>query len=100
MIQAMVIKLIFKAVMNKINEKHNLRKIDDYVNKPNDLDKQMKQVQKNSTNNAKDIEEMWKDIAILKTDSHPQADWICMKCGCKARRVEKPTIRKRRRKRR
>ena len=58
---------IIKAVKHKID----LNKIDKYVNKPNVLDKQMKQVQKNNSKNGKSIEEMEKDIAILKSDSHP-----------------------------
>ena len=32
------------------------------------------------------------DVAILKKDSHPRADWICMKCGCKAKKVIKNKI--------
>ena len=58
---------IIKAVKHKID----LNKIDKYVNKPNELDKQMKSLQKTVNKNAKYIEELEKDIAILKKDSHP-----------------------------
>ena len=46
---------------------HNreLKKIDDYVNKPNELDKQMKQVQKNINKCLKTQEKMEKDLAIV-----------------------------------
>tara|TARA_B100000519_G_scaffold191548_1_gene192068 strand:+ start:2535 stop:2807 length:273 start_codon:yes stop_codon:yes gene_type:complete len=71
MIQAMVVKLIFSAIMKKINEKHNLKKMDDYVNKDNVLDRQMKQVQKNQTKILKNQEIIEKDIGSLKNDSHP-----------------------------
>ena len=33
-------------------------------------------------------------IKKLEKDSHPRADWICMDCGCKAKKVTKPTRRK------
>ena len=46
MIQGMVVKLIFNAIMKKINEKHNLKKIDKYVNEDNELDIQLRQAQK------------------------------------------------------
>ena len=35
-----------------------------------------------------------KRIKKLEKDSHPRADWICMDCGCKAKKVTKPTRRK------
>ena len=35
-----------------------------------------------------------KRIKKLEKESHPRADWICMDCGCKAKKVEKPTRRK------
>ena len=35
-----------------------------------------------------------KRITILEKNSHPQSDWICLECGCNAKRKEKPTRRK------
>ena len=35
-----------------------------------------------------------KRIKKLEKDSHPQADWVCMKCGCNAKRVIKKSRRK------
>lgn len=66
----MVVKLIFNAIMKKINEKHNLKKIDKYVNEDNELDIQLRQAQKTMAKQGKYIEELEKDVAILKKDSH------------------------------
>jgi len=82
MVQKIVIKLIFKAIMKKINEKHNLIKIDKYVNEDNELDIKVKAI--------------YRRLLDLEKDSHPRADWICMDCGCKAKKKEKVIKRKRR----
>ena len=64
-----------KIVVNRIYKaiKHNreLKKIDDYVNKPNELDKQIKSLQRTVAKYGKYIEDLEKDVAILKKDSHP-----------------------------
>tara|TARA_R100000781_G_scaffold112919_1_gene80623 strand:- start:4815 stop:5024 length:210 start_codon:yes stop_codon:yes gene_type:complete len=36
-----------------------------------------------------------KRIKALEKIAHPRADFICMKCGCKAKRVEKVTKKRR-----
>jgi hypothetical protein len=56
MIQGIIIKKILDAVMKLIFKKYNLDKITAYVEKPNDLDKQKKQVQKNLSKDLKYIE--------------------------------------------
>ena len=71
MIQGLIVKWIFKAVMNAIQKKHDLKKIDSYVNKPNELDMQMKVVRKDLNKYGKYIEELEKEVAILRRDSHP-----------------------------
>tara|TARA_Y100000401_G_scaffold111043_1_gene108867 strand:- start:697 stop:966 length:270 start_codon:yes stop_codon:yes gene_type:complete len=71
MIQKLIIKFIFKSIYKAIKRKHDLKKIDEYVNKPNELDKQMKQVQKNLNKALKYIEVLEKDVGTLKNDSHP-----------------------------
>ena len=71
MIQALIVKAIFNAIYKAIQKKHNLRKMDDYVNKENELDKKMKQVQKNLNKYGKYTDEFEKKVAILKKDSHP-----------------------------
>ena len=71
MIQSLIVKWIFKAVMNAIQKKHNLKKMDDYVNKENILDKQMRSVNKSVGKYGKYIEKLEKEVAILKSESHP-----------------------------
>jgi|TARA_R100000084_G_scaffold34702_1_gene13736 DNA repair ATPase RecN len=71
MIQGLIVKLIFDSIYKAIQRKHNLKKIDDYVNKPNELDKKFKQSQKNLNKALKYIEVLEKDVGALKADSHP-----------------------------
>ena len=94
-----LVKIIGKRIIKAIKHKIDLKKIDEYVNKPNALDKQMKQVQKNLNNSLKYIEDLEKEVAILRKDSHPRSDWVCLECGCKAKKVEKAAKRKRKKRR-
>ena len=71
MIQVWIAKKIVGSIINAIQRKHDLKRIDDYVNKPNELDKQMKQVQKTVSKYGRVLESIEKDIAQLKVDSHP-----------------------------
>ena len=71
MIQAMIIKKVLEIVFKKIQEKHNLKRIQKYVEEDNELDIQMKQAQKTMGKYGKYIEELEKDVGQLKTDSHP-----------------------------
>ena len=95
---AWLIKFAATRIIKAIKHRIDLKKIDDYVNKPNELDKQIKQLQKTVNKYGKYIEKLEKGVAILEKDSHPRSDWICLECGCRAKKVEKPS-RKRRRKR-
>jgi predicted RNase H-like nuclease (RuvC/YqgF family) len=84
MIQGLIIKKVIDVVLEKIMKKHNLNKLQKYVEEDNELDKQMKVVQKNLNKYGKYIEELEKEVAILKKDSHPSQEYICCrKCGCK-----------------
>ena len=71
MIQGMIIKKVIDIVLKKIMEKHNLNKLQKYVEEDNELDLQMKQVRKTINKQGKYIEELEKKVAILETDSHP-----------------------------
>ena len=83
MIQGLIIKKVIDVVLKKIMEKHNLNKLQKYVEEDNELDKQMKMVQKNLNKYGKYIEELEKEVAIFKKDSHPAQEYICCKkCGC------------------
>ena len=64
-------KIVATRIIKTIKHKIDLKGIDKYVNKPNELDRQMKSLQKTVNKNAKYIEELEKDVAILKKDSHP-----------------------------
>ena len=64
-------KIVATRIIEAVKHKIDLKRIDKYVNKTNELDKQMKSLQKTVNKNAKYIEELEKDIAILKKDSHP-----------------------------
>ena len=84
MIQGILIKKVIDVVLKRIMEKHNLNKLQKYVEEDNELDKQMKVVQKTLSKYGKTIEELEKEIAILRKDSHPAQEYICCKkCGCK-----------------
>ena len=94
MIQGFIIKKVIDVVLKKIMEKHNLNKLQKYVEEDNELDKQMKVVQKTLKKYGKTIEELEKDVAILNKDSHPSQEYICCrKCGCE---IAKSKIKKRR----
>jgi hypothetical protein len=34
------------------------------------------------------IEDLEKEVAILKANSHPKSDFVCTTCGSKAKRVK------------
>lgn len=71
MIQGILAKKIIDVVLKKIVEKHKLNKLQKYVEQDNELDLQMKQVQKTVSKQGKYIEELEKKVAILEKDSHP-----------------------------
>ena len=66
-----LVKLIAGSIFKAIRRKIEWKRMENYVNKPNELDKQMKQVQKTSNKYGKYIERLEKEVAILKRDSHP-----------------------------
>ena len=66
-----LVKLIAGSIFKAIRRKIEWKRMENYVNKPNELDKQMKQVHKTIGKYGKYIEELEKDVAILKKDSHP-----------------------------
>ena len=64
-------KIIATRVIKAVKHKIDLKKIDTYVNKPNELDLQIKAHAKALDKYGRTIEELEKDTAILKSDSHP-----------------------------
>ena len=58
-------KIVATRIIKAVKHKIDLKRIDKYVNKPNELDKQMKQVQKNINKCLKTQEKMEKDLAVV-----------------------------------
>ena len=71
MIQGILIKKVIDVVLKRIMEKHNLNKLQKYVEEDNELDVQVKQMQKTISKQGRYIEELEKDVAALNKDSHP-----------------------------
>ena len=92
MLGQFIAKKVAGAVVKKVMEKRAIKKIKEYVEQPNELDIQVKVLQKNYAKLGKENEEMQKEIAILRINSHPSQEYICCrKCGCK---IAKSKIRK------
>ena len=66
MIQTFLVKIIIKRIFKAIQRKKEWRRIDEYVNKPNELDIQIKQLQKNQDKILKAQERIEKQLANLK----------------------------------
>jgi chorismate mutase len=66
-----LVKFIATRIFKAIQRKREWKKIDKYVNAPNELDKQIKSMQKNLNKCLKNNEELEKEVAILKKESHP-----------------------------
>ena len=66
-----IAKIVATRIIKAVKHKIDLKRIDKYVNKPNELDKQMKSLQKTVNKYGKYIETIEKNIAVLKKDSHP-----------------------------
>ena len=66
MLQGIIVKKILDSIMKQLLKQFKLDKIQAYVEKPNELDKQMKQVQKNLSKYGKYIEDLEKEVAVLK----------------------------------
>ena len=69
--QALIVKILINAIIKALNKRFNLNNIKSYVEDDNELDIKMKTALKNLRKNAKYIEELEKDVANLKRDSHP-----------------------------
>ena len=69
--QALIVKLLINAIIKALNKKLNLKNIKEYVEEDNELDIKVKSLYKTNTKYGKYIEELEKDVAILRKDSHP-----------------------------
>ena len=66
MLQGLIIKKVLDVVMKQVLKQFKLDKVLEYVEKPNDLDKQMKVLQKKVDKYGKVIEGIEKDVAQVK----------------------------------
>tara|TARA_R100001443_G_C3330216_1_gene172144 strand:- start:111 stop:404 length:294 start_codon:yes stop_codon:yes gene_type:complete len=73
MIQGLIAKKAIDIILKKVMEKREVKKLRKYVEEDNELDIQVKQMQKTISKQGKYIEELEKNVAILKSDSHPPA---------------------------
>ena len=89
MIPIWIGKMVAKGIIKGVKHRIDLKKIDKYVNKPNELDLQIRAHAKELDKLGKYIEELEKEVAILKTDSHPPQEFICCRrCGCKINKTK------------
>lgn len=68
-------KIIAGRIIKTVKHRIDLKRIDKYVNKPNELDRAIKKHEKR--------------IKALEKNSHPRSDFVCTECGCKAKRIRK-----------
>jgi hypothetical protein len=66
MIQGLLIKKVLDLVMGKIMKKYNLDKIKKYVDEPNELDDEVKDLKFK--------------VALLEKMAHPERNMICKCC--------------------
>lgn len=89
MLQAMLAKKAIDMILKKMMQKREIKNLRKYVEEDNELDVQIKQANKTIAKQGKYIEELEKDVAILKKDSHPAQEYICCKkCGCKINKTK------------
>ena len=92
MVQGIIVKKVLDLVMKHLMKNFALDKFDkivDYVEKPNDLDKQINVFHKKIDKYSKYIEELEKDVAVIKKVSHPPQEFICCRrCGCEINKTK------------
>ena len=71
MLKAMIAKKGLDLILKKVMEKREIKRLRKYVEDDNELDIQMKQLQKTVAKQGRYIEELEKNIAIIDKDSHP-----------------------------
>ena len=71
MLKAMIAKKGIEFVINKVMEKREIKNLRKYVEEDNELDIQVRQMQKTIAKQGKYIEELEKNVAILSKESHP-----------------------------
>ena len=89
MLQAFILKRVAGVIIKKVMEKREIKKLKKYVEEDNELDLQVRAHARALDKYGRTLEELEKDVAILKKDSHPSQEYICcMKCGCKINKTK------------
>ena len=89
MLQGILVKKVLDLVLKQLLKQFKLDKIQEYVEKPNDLDKQMKVFHKKIDKYGKYIEGLEKEVAVIKKVAHPPQEFICCRnCGCKINKTK------------
>jgi len=71
MLQGLIAKKTIDIILKQVMKKREINKLRKYVEEDNELDVQMKQLQKTVAKQGKYIEELEKNLAIINKDSHP-----------------------------
>ena len=71
MIQGLIVKKVIDIILKKVMEKREVKKLRKYVEEDNELDLITKVHGKALDKYGRTIEDLEKDVAILKADSHP-----------------------------
>ena len=53
-----------------------------------EIQKQLNSLKRSVNKYGMYIEDLEKEVAILKANSHPKSDFVCTTCGSKAKRVK------------
>ena len=89
MIPIWLIKFAGNRIYKAIKHNRELKKIEEYVNKPNELDIQIKELRNEQAVSNKYLDICNDKIKKLQRDSHPPQEYICCrKCGCKIAKVK------------
>jgi len=71
MLQGLIAKKTIDIIIKQIMKKREINKLRKYVEEDNELDIQIKQLQKTVAKQGKYIEELEKNLAIVNKYSHP-----------------------------
>ena len=80
MLQGLAAKVIINQVIKALEKVSDMRIAIEHEKRIMGLEIQMKQAHKNIAKQGKTIEELEKDNAILKKNSHEPRDFVCCNC--------------------
>ena len=81
MLQGLLVKKVLDLVMKQVLKQFKLDKVLEYVEKPNDLDKQMEVLQGKVNKYSKVIEDIEKDLAEIKSIAHTPVNNLTDRLG-------------------